>query len=219
MSYHQLRMIDIKGYKSIKNQSIPLKQLNVLIGQNGAGKTNLISLFRFLRNVIEQRLKNVSLKAGAENLLYYGSKETNEISISLNFSPNFYEINLEPTSNENLFINFERCGYLGSGYHIPHWNTITIAEEESELEQKAKTNNIAKYVYEVLKKWRVYHFHDTSESAGVKKYSSIANNKFLFEDASNLAAFLYTLKKAQQEYYERIVKTIQLVIPFSKTFN
>jgi predicted ATPase len=77
---------------------------------------------------------------------------------------------------------------------------------------------MAEYVYDVLKNWRVYHFHDTSESAGVKKYASMADYKFLFEDASNLAPFLFVLKKTQFEYYERIVKTIQLVIPFFKDF-
>jgi len=85
---HQLNSLKIKGFKSIKEQTVTLTELNVLIGQNGAGKTNFISLFRFLRNIIEQRLRNVSLKVGAESLLYYGSKETQFVIISLDFSPN-----------------------------------------------------------------------------------------------------------------------------------
>jgi recombinational DNA repair ATPase RecF len=44
MSYHQLKSVNVKGYKSIKDQEIPLTKINVLIGQNGAGKTNFISL-------------------------------------------------------------------------------------------------------------------------------------------------------------------------------
>lgn len=218
MDYHHLKSINIQGFKSIKDQTIELNKLNVLIGQNGAGKSNFISLFKFLRNLIERKLKNTSLKAGAENLLYYGSKETKFILIHLDFSPNLYEVELQPAANESLFISLENCGFWKDGYDTPYWQTITTSEEESRLSKISRTETIANYVYEVLKEWRVYHFHDTSENAGVKKYCSLSDGRFLFEDASNLAGFLYTLKKTQEEYYERIVKTIQLVIPFFRDF-
>src|SRR5580692_10590347 len=117
---HQLKSISVKGYKSIKDQDILLSPMNVLIGQNGAGKSNFISLFRFLRNIIEGRLKNISLKAGAENLLYYGSKETKRISIHLDFSPGSYEIKLEPTKNDSLFIEAEYSGLKDISLPMPH---------------------------------------------------------------------------------------------------
>jgi predicted ATPase len=217
-TYHQLKSLKIEGYKSIKDNEIVLGNINVLIGQNGAGKTNFISLFKFLRNLIEGRLKQTSLKTGAESILYYGSKQTKEINIYLDFSPNLYKVKLEPTANDSLVVSSEYCGFLGTGYSSPYWDPIALSEEESKLSEKSKKNKIARYVYDVLKDWRVYHFHDTSENAGVKKYCSLADNKFLFEDASNLAAFLYVLKHTQGKYYERIVKTTQLVIPFFKDF-
>ena len=219
MGYQKLISIEVKGYKSIKDQVIPLNDMNVLIGQNGAGKTNFISLFKFLRNIITGKLKNTSLKAGAENLLYYGSKETERISINLDFDPNYYYLSLQPTNNnDTLFVENETTGFRGTGYVDPYLEGITNSEEESTLEIKSKRRPTARYVFDVLNEWRVYHFHDTSESAGVKKYASMADNKFLFEDASNLAPFLYLLKHTQEEYYKRIVKTVQLVIPFFKDF-
>ena len=51
-----LKNIQIQNFKSIKDQSIDLKNLNVLIGQNGAGKSNFISLFKFLERLVEQQL-------------------------------------------------------------------------------------------------------------------------------------------------------------------
>ena len=215
---HQLKKIEIKGYKSIKKQVIPLKELNVLIGQNGAGKSNFISLFRFLRNIIEQRLRNVTLKAGAESLLYYGSKETNKVCFELDFPHNFYSIKLEPANDNSMFIQQEQCGFIGGDNSSPLEKTIASSEVESKLQKESKTNEIAKWTYDVLKDWLVYHFHDTSESAGIKKYCSLADGRFLFEDASNLAAFLFVLKWKHESHYERIVKTVQLVIPFFKDF-
>lgn len=217
MSYQKLRSIEVKGYKSIKDQVIPLKDMNVLIGQNGAGKSNFISLFKFLRNIISGRLKSTTLKIGAENLLYYGSKETQIMSIYLDFDPNYYWIHLQPIlKNDSLILESEVSGIRGNNQ--PLWTQESSSTEESTLPQRAKSFPSAKNILDVLNECRVYHFHDTSESAAVKKYVPILDNRFLFEDASNLAPFLYLLKQTQEEYYERIVKTVQLVIPFFKDF-
>jgi len=220
MSHQKLRLMEIKGYKSIRDQKIPLEDMNVLIGQNGAGKSNFISLFRFLRNIIEGRLKFISQTTGAEKFLFYGSKVTSSITIKLDFDPNYYQITLQPApGKDTLIVEYEHCGYKGSStYAEPFWELITAADEESQLAKRAKRGGIPEYVFGVLKDWRVYHFHDTSESAGFKKYVSMADNKFLFENASNIAPFLYVLKHKQEEYYERIVKTVQLVIPFFRDF-
>ncbi|MDR1847252.1 MAG: AAA family ATPase [Bacteroidales bacterium] len=40
--------IEIKGYKLIKDLSLELKPINILIGANGSGKSNFISFFDFL---------------------------------------------------------------------------------------------------------------------------------------------------------------------------
>lgn len=53
----QISRIIISGYKSIKGPiTIEFKKLNVLIGSNGSGKTNFISIFRLLQNILNQNL-------------------------------------------------------------------------------------------------------------------------------------------------------------------
>ena len=69
-----------------------------------------------------------------------------------------------------------------------------------------------------LNSWRVYHFHDTGESAPVKKSGKINDNLFLREDAGNLSAFLYRMKAENPKHYLRIVSVIQLVIRNFKDF-
>lgn len=219
--YHKLRNITVEGYKSIKQQIVPIGDMNVLIGQNGAGKSNFISLFEFLKDIIEARLQFIVQKAGgAEQILYYGSKETERIHFYLDFAPNLYEIYLQPTANDSLFVALERCGFwrdIGTKTGTPFWSVSTSSRDESNLSQIKRTL-VQDYAYDVLKDWRVYHFHDTSDSAGIKKYCSISDNEFLFDDASNLAAYLFLLKETSSEHYDRIVKTLQLVIPFFKNF-
>ena len=40
-----IEQVVIKNYKSIRDLSLPLNRLNVLIGSNGVGKSNFISFF------------------------------------------------------------------------------------------------------------------------------------------------------------------------------
>ena len=49
--------LHIEGYKSIKNQEIELKPINILIGGNGIGKNNFISTFNLLRSIFEDELQ------------------------------------------------------------------------------------------------------------------------------------------------------------------
>jgi signal recognition particle GTPase len=50
-----LKQITIKGFKSIRElESFPLSSLNILIGANGSGKTNFISAFRLLNQIVEE---------------------------------------------------------------------------------------------------------------------------------------------------------------------
>jgi len=63
-----------------------------------------------------------------------------------------------------------------------------------------------------------YHFHDTSSTAGVKKYCSISDNKKLAPDASNLAAFLYLLKQKYHDSFFMIEETVKLIAPYFDRF-
>ncbi len=52
--------ITLKGFKSIRDlEDFPLRNLNILIGANGAGKSNFVSFFTFLREAVEGRLSSL----------------------------------------------------------------------------------------------------------------------------------------------------------------
>jgi len=54
----KLTEIGIGGFKSIKNlQPLELRPVNILIGSNGAGKSNLISFLNLLRAIAEESFK------------------------------------------------------------------------------------------------------------------------------------------------------------------
>ncbi len=46
-----LQKIDIKGFKSIEEASLTLGKLNIFIGTNASGKSNLFDAFKFLQGL------------------------------------------------------------------------------------------------------------------------------------------------------------------------
>ena len=56
-----LHTLTIEGFKSIKHAELALGDLNVVIGANGAGKSNLIGVFRLLEQVLSRHLHDPHL--------------------------------------------------------------------------------------------------------------------------------------------------------------
>src|ERR1700688_3207087 len=81
-----LKKIDIKGYRSIKEASLELSPLNVLIGANGAGKSNFISFFKMLNEMMAGRLQAfIGTSGRAQALLHFGPKATPQLEAALEF--------------------------------------------------------------------------------------------------------------------------------------
>ena len=219
--------IQLKGFKSIHEMDLKLRPLNVLIGANGAGKTNFIAAFELLNQIVEQNLQFfVAKSGGADALLHYGQKETGEISLRLHFGVNGYEAALAPSTHDTLIFARESCWFRGEGYTRPfeiEFNTrpseieFGRGQKETQLHEHLE-EKIVPYVLDGLRSWKVYHFHDTSASAKIKKTGDIGDNAALRPDASNLAAFLYLLREAHPKHYRLIIETIRLAAPFFDDF-
>ena len=50
-----LGQIKIEGFKSIKSAELEIAPINILIGANGSGKSNLIEVFELLREFRDDR--------------------------------------------------------------------------------------------------------------------------------------------------------------------
>lgn len=212
---NQLSRLVLQGYKSIEACDLELGKLNVLIGANGAGKSNFIGFFRLISKILDQQLQAaVGDAGGPDTLVYFGRKKTEELSAELYFGHNGYKFRLKPTQDNRMMFSRECLWWNQHGEWRPasgHFETYTE-------EQKEKTR-IYDFVVPAMRSWRLYHFHDTSRSAMVKQIHGINDNEYLRDDARNLAAFLYRLKNHNEAHYKRIVKSIQLVAPFFGDFH
>lgn len=217
LKHGQLSKIRITGFKSVKECELKFNKINVLIGSNGAGKSNFISAFTLLQNVLFKNLQVYVAQSGINSLYYNGRKETEEIEIEVFFDNNSYGFVLIPTDDNRLIFKKEYFGYYG---RFDTQSTVGSGHVESKWEI-GTDNKIQDYVVPILSKqnWRVYHFHDTGRHAKVKLEHNIANNKVLLYDAANLGAFLYRLKNHYNSNYEEIIRTIQLIAPYFDDFE
>ncbi|MDA3895900.1 MAG: AAA family ATPase [Desulfobacteraceae bacterium] len=218
----EIDRLTIKGFKSIRNlEKFTLGNLNVLIGANGAGKSNFVSYFRMLGEMVEGRQQSWTRNQGSsDRIVSFGVKETSKIESFIEFALNGYRFTLEPTIDGGFSFANEELFFKGPHYG-PKWIKLGAGHLEAKLKEefeKLNKGSVADYCYSSISSWKVYHFHDTSDTAGVKRIGSLHDNEYLRSDASNLSAFLYRLNKEHPKVYQQIRKTTRLAIPFFDDF-
>lgn len=221
-----IRKLTIKGFKSIRSlENFDLKGINVLIGANGCGKSNFVSFFYLLREMVECRLAQaVNLAGGADMHLHLGPKVTERIEADMEFGVNGYQFTLQPTTDNRLIFIDERIKYDETpGFTRDVNRSIGQGHSESKLKEQIDNNTrnkaISEHIYDSVSSWTVYHVHDTSDKAAIRRTCSVGDNERLRPDAGNLAAFLMNMKDSHGGSYKLIVEAIRLVAPFFKDFR
>lgn len=214
-----IKEIDIEGFKSIRKQKVELSNINLLIGGNGIGKSNFVSLFTFVRQLYEGNLTNyVIRKGGADRLLFGGRKITRELALNITFANqrneafNRFEVVLEEVDDRLLIKK------LGTAFKSGMWHEQLFESDVWESRFRTINHGQAYWVNDLLKEFEVFHFHDTGDLSPMKKKCNIADNRGLRNDGSNLAAFLYYLKEKHPRNYRMIEMTIASIAPFFDGF-
>ena len=210
--------LTIMGFKSIRElNALWLGELNVIIGANGAGKSNFIDYFRMLGEMVDSRLQHWTRKqGGADRVLSFGVKETRVFRSCIEFDMDAYSFILEPTIDGGFLFVDE-----GVGAQDPDDSDLQgygVIDSLGSGHGEAKLKESGEVCHNLISSWKVFHFHDTSDTAGVKRLGALHDNDHLRSDASNLAAFLHRMFVQCPDVYQQIRKTIQLCIPFFDDF-
>jgi len=205
---------------------LELRSLNVLIGANGAGKSNLISFFKMLNEMMGGRLQQyIAVSGRAQSILHFGPKVTPQMEARLSFEvdngTDTYAMRLFYAAGDTLVFADESLSFLQTGYTKPKEVSLGSGHQETRIGQEAdKGDPTARVFRHVLNHCRVYHFHDTSPTARVRQYCNVVDNRWLMPDAGNVAAYLLRLREMNgSATYKRIVSTIRLIAPFFDDFD
>ena len=218
---HPLDRLTIKGFKSIRFlEEFELTNLNILIGGNGAGKSNFVDFFRMISAMMKQDGLKEFIAGNCDSYLFGGTKQTKNISVKLIFGQNGYDFELSPTEDGFFLINNEQRHYfprgttrnLGSG----NFNPQLLVDKNSSGLHFAK--GASSYTYDAICSWKIYHFHDTTKEAGIRRYHDMGHNEVLFGDGYNIAPFLFRLMFNENSIYKEIVDAVRLASPFFDDF-
>ncbi len=211
--------ISIKGYKSFNDVSVPLNAINILIGSNGAGKSNFLSLFELLGNAYEGFLaRSVAQSGGVDKLLHKGRKTTDRISIEVNEGNNSYVLDLIE-SDGSLIVESEKLGYTSESENNAYaYHFIANYKSETVLKDYHGARN-EDYIKQYMSQIRKFHFHDTGRTSPFTGESNVVNDSYLlYSKGGNLAAYLYGIMTKYPMVYKRMVNVIQSVAPFFHDF-
>ena len=208
---NRLASVELEGFKSIRSATLELRGLNVLIGANGAGKSNLFSFFTMVNFMTTGALQDyIGQQGGAHSVLRNGPKATLQVVARLAFETDTgsssLTFRLMYAAPDTLIFGEERIVFKRPGYHAPQDQVLGAGHKESLLRQEAeRENRTARVVQALLFGCKVFQFHDTSKESRVRQAGYIDDNRYLCRDGGNLAAFLYRLQQTSEQCYRRIV--------------
>ena len=218
-----LRRIQIKGFRSIRDAEIEMRPINVLIGTNGSGKSNLVMFLRMLRACGEGAFQEfVSRHGGASVLLHHGPKVTKEIETALFVDTHDgaarYSLALEFAADDRLAVRNEslEAGSRDGGQFLnsisgpqgkePHLRMFPTGGEHAQASEEQ-----ARFF---LTRFGAFHFHDTSIDGPLRRRASTEDTFRLQPDGGNLPAFLWRLRTEKEDAFLRISRTLEQILPW-----
>jgi predicted ATPase len=213
MTATRLTRVHVAGFRSLRDVTLDLGAATLLIGANGAGKSNLLSLLRMVALMRTRSLRRfVGEQGGASALLHYGAATTRELSFTLSFTdargPGAYAVRLGHAAGDSLVFLDERFVFDS----LPAPVLFGDGHAESLVGEHDKPLQLT-----------FFHFHDTSSTSPLRQNSAQSENTSLQPFGGNLAAFLYRLRHSRETSFQHawnvIESLVQRVAPYIKTLE
>ena len=229
----RLVRLHVEGYRSLARVHLDdLGPRTVLIGANGAGKSNVLSFIEMLAKISSASLGNfVAERGGANALLHYGASQTPDLTIYAEFDQgtghrNAYRARLSYAAGDKLSFGDEAAGHAPPGADAFRWTSLGSGHFESALAGDAGAGATARATAWCLQRLGFFHFHDTSRTAALRANARAADAKYLRSNGSNLAAYLRRLLDADEASQpveraagRRIEGWVRQIAPFIKSLD
>lgn len=212
--------IHVRNFKSIKEATLNLEPLTVIVGANAAGKSNIINVFRFISNIITVGIDNaIALQGGIPYLTNACLKKGTpiEISFTVNLSSEGW---VRHSDIKHIGFEIERIHYhfiiqpnlRGNGYHI-YRDTLQFDFKCMKVNASAKKEDRYTDMSESL----TFLFDRKTPESSVKVSFSFSDNSSFDNDTKekikqDTSAFFFC-KLANENKKELMLYRMALLLP------
>ena len=213
-----IKKLRAKNYKSLKDLDIELRQFNVLIGPNAAGKSTIIDVLAFLRELVETAPYGHTLRprGGFGKVAFGGTAREIEVSFesfldSLQYA---YALAFDSThiTNQQATISGvvaetnDRGDLTLEGSPVGGSRDASIFQRILHYPQQWP---ISHQVYKFLKSFRFYHIIPSE----IRKVLPVLGTIELDRNGGNLAQVLHTLHNDHEEIFGHIEFLVKQALP------
>jgi len=241
---NRFEKISVRGFRRLQNIELEMRNLIVMIGANGAGKTSFLDVLSILAASASGNLQNLlQLKGGLNEILTRGKVQELEIEISMQVpdkkTPLNYSLTLSPKGlsyevrdeyltqqrNPNRpepFKYIESQGldikYFqdGSGLVRPNWEHNPL---ETSLSQVPKMYREPEELRKSLASCTYYGALDVSEKSPIRLPQAMRPAKLPGASGENLVSCLYDLRETDRDRFEMVENIISAAFPDFERLN
>jgi predicted ATPase len=227
-----IKEISIKNFKSIKDVHLSFGQINLMVGLNGAGKTNLIRAITLIRNLamgspLEESTKEMMV---VPSELFFQQDMSTEISLSIDVAKEgigySFELIIENDNNRQinilpLKIKSERLlEYLETNENV---KKIVYKRESGNLVKNEDGQNIPievasnQTVSGIYKHPSIVAFRELIRGVNFINADIVNSSKqsrfARYDDPTNLTSLIVKLKHEDEKKFKMFEDTLKKLLP------
>ncbi len=215
-----VKNITIRGLRSIKKlEKFELRKTNVLIGANGAGKSNFLEAFNLIGSVVQGRVRDYGDNySSLEGLFFGGSEITSEIELGIFCGEWEHSSKLKLSQDDGIIATQNRLKMAYQQRQLelaePDFNELesikfgTIIDRSEILTRRALVNNT----------WKSYQFNERSQFSRIRRRYDIRYDYVLDSRCINIAPLLKYMKDNHPDNYQFFLGAVQTVLPTFEDF-
>lgn len=241
---HKINRIRIAGFRRLRDVEIEMREMMVLIGANGVGKTSILDAVSLLSASAAGGMnKALNSIGGMADICTRGQSKKTSFAADLEcpgYEPLKYELEME-ASGQGYSISKEKlsqdrvAGRIGPFLHIDSiYNDIKYFDIEgrqlvqrdwepnpleSSLSQVEKMFKEPRELQNTLSSVTQYHVLDVRTRAPVKLPQQMKPALLPGEDGEDLVPFLYSLRESDRDRFEAIEDTLRVAFPSFESLN
>ena len=207
-----LQKVSIQNFKSLKNVTLELQKVNLLIGPNNSGKSNFLKALELWGKYISFPSEQNRFVKTTNDLEEFSFKKKKDIlKFEVKFNEEVLGCNIGLSTDNYPSIDYKML-FDGEPYPAStpseYLNKHKIEPSDFNENTRKSIRNLERDVFEDIKIYKInpQSFINAQPISGIP-------NRFLLEDGSNMVAFLDFLKDEYKGLYRNLEQDLSKCIP------